>query len=287
MKIKNKWFTLVEVVTIITILVILATIWFLSFNGYTSSARDSVRLSDLKSIEKALVFNNLKSKTFPEPENFTILSWEDFLEWVNWKKWKFWEVQFKNLSRYLNSLFLDPKTNEKYDYYVSEDGKYYVIEWLKEVNWEKIILTNYENLKEIRKSFNTSWNENSSSWGVTQWWSETTQWWSNIDNTQNNPQSSSDKWVALILNKEKFKTWEKVEVTILNWDYSWTDWIGISTEWSSNTSYISYSYVKDIIDNKWSYVFSGAWRYEFRYYLNNWYEFSVKTKVFTVEDSNN
>ena len=50
----KKAFTLVELIVIITILAILWTIAFLSFQWYTKSARDSVRISDLKNIEKAL-----------------------------------------------------------------------------------------------------------------------------------------------------------------------------------------------------------------------------------------
>jgi prepilin-type N-terminal cleavage/methylation domain-containing protein len=45
-------FTLVELIVVVTILAILATIAFLSFQGYSSSARDSLRLSDLKNISK-------------------------------------------------------------------------------------------------------------------------------------------------------------------------------------------------------------------------------------------
>ncbi len=43
-------FTLVELIVVITILAILGTIGFLSLQGYSSSARDSTRSSDLASI---------------------------------------------------------------------------------------------------------------------------------------------------------------------------------------------------------------------------------------------
>lgn len=49
-----RGFTLVELIVVITILAILSTVAFLSFKGYSASARDSVRLSDLGNISKGL-----------------------------------------------------------------------------------------------------------------------------------------------------------------------------------------------------------------------------------------
>jgi prepilin-type N-terminal cleavage/methylation domain-containing protein len=46
-------FTLIEAIIVITILVILALISFLALQGYTSSARDSTRISDLKAMRKS------------------------------------------------------------------------------------------------------------------------------------------------------------------------------------------------------------------------------------------
>jgi len=50
----KKAFTLVELIVVITILSILSTIAFVSFNGYASNARDSVRLTNLDDLAKAL-----------------------------------------------------------------------------------------------------------------------------------------------------------------------------------------------------------------------------------------
>jgi type IV pilus assembly protein PilA len=47
-------FTLVELIVVITILTILGTIGFLSFKNYAQSARNSARISDLKTIEKSM-----------------------------------------------------------------------------------------------------------------------------------------------------------------------------------------------------------------------------------------
>lgn len=67
---QNKtWFTLVELIVVITILSVLATIWFISFTGYGASARDSVRLSDIHNIEKSLWIYKIKEWKYPEPDN--------------------------------------------------------------------------------------------------------------------------------------------------------------------------------------------------------------------------
>ena len=51
---KKKAFTLVELIIVITVLAVLATIAFLNLNGYTWEARDSVRFTDLKNIQKTM-----------------------------------------------------------------------------------------------------------------------------------------------------------------------------------------------------------------------------------------
>jgi prepilin-type N-terminal cleavage/methylation domain-containing protein len=45
-----KGFTLVELIIVITILAILATITYISFKNYSGSARDSIRVTDIKTI---------------------------------------------------------------------------------------------------------------------------------------------------------------------------------------------------------------------------------------------
>ena len=53
-------FTLVELIVVITILVILGTIAFVSLGGFSGSARDSSRVSDLVSISKGLDITYVK-----------------------------------------------------------------------------------------------------------------------------------------------------------------------------------------------------------------------------------
>jgi prepilin-type N-terminal cleavage/methylation domain-containing protein len=71
---QNIAFTLVELIVVITILSILATIGFLSLLGYQKSARESIRLSDIKLIEKQLSLYEIKNSTLPIPDNYITIT---------------------------------------------------------------------------------------------------------------------------------------------------------------------------------------------------------------------
>jgi len=65
---KQKAFTLVELIVVITILAILATIGLLSFSEYLVSARDVNRISQLKLISDALELYRI-DKDLPIADN--------------------------------------------------------------------------------------------------------------------------------------------------------------------------------------------------------------------------
>ncbi len=64
-----KWFTLVELIVVITILAILGTIGFISIQGYSSSARDSSRISNLVNLHKGLTLFQTVGGSYPMPES--------------------------------------------------------------------------------------------------------------------------------------------------------------------------------------------------------------------------
>lgn len=72
---KLTGFTLVELIVVITILVILATIAFVSLSGYSGSARDSVRTSDLANISKSLDMAFAKNGSYPSPDNSSTVAY--------------------------------------------------------------------------------------------------------------------------------------------------------------------------------------------------------------------
>jgi len=54
MKHLKKWFTLVELVVVATILAVLATVWFISYEEYITDTRDSKRLAQLSGLRDGL-----------------------------------------------------------------------------------------------------------------------------------------------------------------------------------------------------------------------------------------
>ncbi len=62
-------FTLVELIVVITILAILGTIGFISIQGYSSSARDSARISNLVNLHKGLTLFQTVGGSYPMPES--------------------------------------------------------------------------------------------------------------------------------------------------------------------------------------------------------------------------
>ena len=130
LKIKT-WFTLVELIVVISILAILWTIAFLSFSWYSSKSRDSVRISDIANISKWLELYNVVAWTYPLPDNSTTFTWST---WSVIKQWVLWD----NVSRIikLSKAVVDPLTNSNYIYSVFNDWKYYQLYYEKEnITW--------------------------------------------------------------------------------------------------------------------------------------------------------
>lgn len=129
MKLQKQAFTLVELIVVITILAILWTIAFLSYQWYSKSARDGVRISDIQLIQKSLDLFKLKTWYYPSPTDWFQVTYS----WSNlWNQWTFWEVTFKNLEK-LNKLPIDPLTWSEYTYSLLNTKKEYelwsIIEW--------------------------------------------------------------------------------------------------------------------------------------------------------------
>lgn len=125
----KNWFTLVELIVVITILAILATIWYISFLWYASAARDSSRVHNISIITRAVEYYKLKETKLFNPDNVIpiTLSWT-----VVWYQGDMWTASLWKI--WITEWWTDPLDWEFYTYFLS---------------WNKAqILTLLENPKE-------------------------------------------------------------------------------------------------------------------------------------------
>lgn len=129
---KKKAFTLVELIVVITILSILSTIAFISFQGYSQSSRDSVRLSDVFNMNKALSVSIIKEWKVPAPENSFDITANGIL--INYQ----WIAGAKVLgSISVHNGWIDPLENSYYTYVTNKNfSKYQLLYYLE--NWSDI-----------------------------------------------------------------------------------------------------------------------------------------------------
>lgn len=118
---KKKAFTLVELIVVITILGILATMAFIALLWYATDARNSSRISDLNHIKKSLALFSLATGKYPQPDNAqnVTYSW-----WTvpMWKQWIIGDTVTTQLSRNLNKKPIDPLYDIEYIYSTTDDG---------------------------------------------------------------------------------------------------------------------------------------------------------------------
>ncbi len=121
-------FTLVELIVVITILAILWTVGFISISGYSVSARDGSRISDLANITKTLELTRVKIGYFPDPSSAT---WVTFSGWTVWTQWTIGDSVLRILSSVhfgLSKIPTDPLfTNIEYTYSLTSNKKEYQI----------------------------------------------------------------------------------------------------------------------------------------------------------------
>lgn len=136
MKSKNKGFTLIELIVVITILAILWTISFIAFLWYTKNARDSVRISDINSMIKSLEIYHIMVWEFPEPSNKYSITYSGSLVW---NQGTFWDSVFTNV-RELSKKPIDPLTGNEYTYSLTNTKQEFQIAAMYE--WNLISFSN-------------------------------------------------------------------------------------------------------------------------------------------------
>lgn len=124
MKKNLKWITIVELVIVVIILTVLLTISFFSYQRYTLYSRDSVRVTDIKSLKTTLNLYYIDSSKFPKPYEPKDVTFN--FNKIVWQQWKIDKDLMERVAR-INKVPLDPRYQNNYTYSVTEDWQEYQI----------------------------------------------------------------------------------------------------------------------------------------------------------------
>lgn len=80
----KKWFTIVELVIVVTILVILSSVWFINYVWNLSDSRNATRISEISNLKVSLSSTKLKRWVYPSPWNYFEIS--NYWSWIV-KQW--------------------------------------------------------------------------------------------------------------------------------------------------------------------------------------------------------
>ncbi len=273
----KKAFTIVELIIVITILAILATVWFLSYSAYTSNARDWNRLTSIWEIQNWLNMFKLKNSKFPSAEG-TIFSWT-----INWIAlvyvWEFWDNISKSIS--LGFTPTDPLTKTKYTYGTTKDYKYYQISSIMENTvWYENHITNqtYAWNEEAKVEWNYKWILRYSSWSE--------KWIANVPSLIFNNTWAVDllnSWTYFVVNKK----------TNLPYNLSWikdasirkVDWTTLVRDITKSTdATLTWVNITNLDINNFSSIFTWATINSFNVsWISTWtLAYSVKANIMWV-----
>jgi len=127
---RKTWFTLVELLVVITLLTILWTIAFIYFESSLAESRDAKREWDMLQIVTTLELYETENSEFPEPFDATNItySWSA----VAWKQGTFWESTTRDLKVFWSEIPVDPLHKNEYAYSVTARNDEYQIAAIKE-----------------------------------------------------------------------------------------------------------------------------------------------------------
>lgn len=119
MNIQKKAFTLVELIVSISIVAILASIWFYSYVWYLGEARDSKRKANAWEIKTALKLYKQKRWAYPIPWNYFNITntnvWGTTIVALQW------ELNENVTLSTMDEIPLDPHTGKHYTYSVTKN----------------------------------------------------------------------------------------------------------------------------------------------------------------------
>jgi len=114
-------FTLVELLVVITILAVLGSIAYISLIGYSQDARNSIRISDMKLIEKSMSLFTSVEGFYPLPDDVSQITYSGSLVL---SQWIFGDSTLA-IVRGMSEVPLDPTLQLPYSYAISHDRQHY------------------------------------------------------------------------------------------------------------------------------------------------------------------
>jgi len=247
MKTNKQAFTLVELIVVITILAILWTIAFLAFQWYSKDSRDSVRISDLSNIEKALELQLTKAWRVFVPENNveitasgTVISYQ----------WYAWEKTLSNL--WVHGWWKDPVDDTYYTYMTNANYTRYQLMWFLE-DWGVAWYFNEVNAVDLTNRF-----------PITKW----SQLWIVLDPTTNALLQETWTWVDVVNTVDTFDVYLDNSEKIT---WTWAEMKKLESlvlYWTANSCKDLLEKNKQLKDVDWIYTINPTWSSNFEVYCD-------------------
>ena len=133
----TRWFNLVELIIVITILAILWVVLFVKLDWFIKISRDTARFEELNRIKVALELFSVEKWYYPIPNNYTQISysWSEL-----WKQWVFWDDLLVTVWK-LSKKSVDMYTWNDFTYSVSNKRNEYEL-WAV-LEWNEIMQNNF------------------------------------------------------------------------------------------------------------------------------------------------
>ena len=245
---KNNWFTLVELIVVITIVWILSTVWFVAYSWYLSWARDSNRISQLTKISDSLQ-TYAASKSLPLPDDYIEITASGASNVIAYQ-WYVWVDVLETID-YTNG-WRDPKDDSYFTYFLSRDRKSLQLLALMEeqskvtfTNWILVNALNFEN-RYPKTYWNklwvlVSWEESTLNTPAQEISTNSVNGYLDLVSTTQNYISVIDDWNAI--------TWTWRTLKSLSWLIS-SDW-----KWFACNEI----YLKNKFSTNWIYTIFAGW----------------------------
>ncbi len=242
-------FTLVELIVVITILAVLATVGFISFTWYTQSARDWARVTDIRTVEKALVFYQTKNNKFPDPSDAQNVTINDSWTVNLWKNWVI-DKSVINEVRSISQIPKDPNTQELIKYSTTLNNQEYQIMWYLEDSYVK---NNFLNKTYARTDFpkvSGNYNKHFVLWSDNKYYATPSLFASGSDVSNPIVFDINSKSIEFEVIKLQNLSWE--DITLDNIQDNFSDfWKALQDTYSGWVIEDEYEYLLNIKNNQW------------------------------------